>query len=122
MGARVLIVEDEMIVAADLEAKLLNLGHDVVGTAGSGEEALRLATQLKPELVLMDVQLSGEMIGTEIAGKVQMDTGARIVFVTAYPSVFLRNPGQMHHPGLCLSKPFAQEDLKAVVDAAMADA
>src|SRR5947208_2812224 len=67
MGARIFIVEDEQIVAADLDAQLRRLGHQVIGIAASGEEAMRLAEQLRPELVLMHVRIQGDMDGTEAA-------------------------------------------------------
>jgi CheY-like chemotaxis protein len=71
MGARILIVEDEQIIAADLEQKLIALGHQVVGSAASGEEAIRLAQHLRPELVLMDVRIRGSVDGTEAARRIQ---------------------------------------------------
>jgi CheY-like chemotaxis protein len=114
---RILIVEDEQIIAADLEAKLLSLGHEVVGTAVSGAEAIQLAEQLRPELVLMDIQLRGKMNGIEAARQIQPATGAQIVFLTAFAGTFLRNPEQMSQPGLCLSKPFSRYQLAAVLQA-----
>ena len=65
-----LIVEDEQIVAADLESKLTPMGYSVVGTAASGEEAIRLAGEEKPEIVVMDIQLQGAMKGTEAAEQI----------------------------------------------------
>ncbi len=65
MCLRVLIVEDEQIVAADLEGKLTRIGHQVVGVAASGEEAIPVAEELRPELVLMDVRLQGSLDGTD---------------------------------------------------------
>jgi len=117
MAARVLIVEDEQIVAADLESKLRRMGHKVVGITASGEEAVRLADQVRPELVLMDIQLHGQMSGIEAAKKIQRNTAAQIVFVTAYAGVFLRDPTQMQPPGMCVSKPFSQYELQAALDA-----
>src|SRR5512139_2305234 len=112
MGLRVLIVEDEQIVAADLELKLARLGYDVAGVAASGEEALDLAEQVRPDVVLMDIQLQGPMLGTEAAKVIQRRTGAPIIFLTAYPGVFLRDPGKMEPPGICVSKPFSTHQLK----------
>lgn len=117
VAVRVLIVEDEQIVAADLEAKLQRMGHQVVGITPSGEEAIQMADQWRPELVLMDIQLQGKMGGIEAAKKIQRNTAAQIVFITAYAGVFLRDPSQMHPPGMCLSKPFSQYELQAALDA-----
>ncbi len=117
MATRVLIVEDEQIVAGDLESKLQRMGHEVVGITASGEEAVRVADELRPELVLMDIQLRGHMSGIEAAKKIQRNTAAQIIFVTAYAGIFLRDPTQMQPPGMCVSKPFSQYELQAALDA-----
>ena len=119
MSLRILIVEDEQIVAADLEAKLNRLGHQVVAIASSGEEALVTAQQLRPELVLMDVRLQGHLDGTEAARRIQRLTGTPIIFITAFAEIFLREPALMYPPGLCLSKPFSIHQLRAVLEAVM---
>lgn len=112
---RILVVEDEQIVAADLAAKLDSLGYEVAGIASSGEEAISLSETLRPELVLMDVRLQGRMDGTEAARRIQRATGAPIVFITAYAEIFLRDPSLMNPPGLCISKPFSIAQLRAVL-------
>jgi two-component system, cell cycle sensor histidine kinase and response regulator CckA len=115
MGLRILIVEDEQIVSADLEGKLALMGQRVVGIAASGEEALALAEQLKPDLVLMDIRLQGEMDGTEAARRIQRSIGAAIIFITAYAEIFVEDPKLMRPPGLCLNKPFSMKQLRAVI-------
>jgi CheY-like chemotaxis protein len=119
MPARILIVEDEQIIAADLRNKLQQLGHEVIGMAIAGDEAIDMADELRPDLVLMDVQLEGEMTGTEAARTIQHRTGAPIIFVTAFPGVFVRQPGDMQQPGICLGKPFSRLQLEAVLDVAL---
>lgn len=121
MGVRILIVEDEQIVAADLEIKLTTIGYEVVGIAASGEEATVLAEQVRPDIVLMDVQLQGPLTGMETARLIQRRLGVPIVFVTAYAGVFVRNPEQMPPPGICLSKPFSTQQLKAALSSVMRD-
>lgn len=116
MKRRILIVEDEFIVADDLEHQLLKLGCEVVGAAASGDEAIALANEKRPEIVLMDIQLQGKMTGTEAAKIIQRNTGAAIIFVSAFPAVFVRDPGQMTPPGVCLSKPFSPVQLRAVLE------
>jgi CheY-like chemotaxis protein len=115
MGRRVLIVEDEQIVAADMAAKLARIGYEVVGTASSGEEALGLAHDSRPDVVLMDVQLQGAMDGIEAAKRIQRNTGVPIIFVTAFAGVFVRNPQQMQAPGICLTKPFSIHQLETAL-------
>lgn len=116
---RVLIVEDELIVADDLEWQLTQMGYKVIGIAASGEEALSLADQERPHVVLMDVQLQGAMNGVEAARLIQRRTGAAIVFVTAFAGIFIRDPGKMQPPGICLSKPFSTVHLKAALQSVM---
>lgn len=115
MNPRVLIVEDEIIVADDLEWQITQIGYEVVGITASGGEAVALADQRRPDIVLMDFQLQGSMSGVEAARVIQRNTGAAIIFVTAFPAVFLRNPDQMQAPGICLSKPFSTVQLKAAL-------
>lgn len=119
MNPRVLIVEDELIVAADLEMKLRRLGYVIVGVAVSGEEAIQMAETANPDVVLMDIQLQGQMSGTEAARLIQTRRGVPIIFVTAFANIFLREPQQMQPPGICLSKPFSTHQLKAALETAV---
>jgi len=80
---RILIVEDEAIIAADLERRLTRLGCEVVGRVASGEEAVQLATALKPELVLMDINLQGELDGTQTAQRLRNQLQLPVVYLTA---------------------------------------
>jgi len=79
----VLIVEDDAIIALDLQSKIKKLGYKVVGNVASGREALYKITETKPDLVLMDIVLRGEMDGIEVAEKIK-DLRIPIVFLTAY--------------------------------------
>lgn len=118
MGARILIVEDEQIIAADLSNKLRRMGHQIVGTAIAGHEAIDIADQVRPDLVLMDVQLEDGMTGTDAARTIQERIGSKIIFLTAYPGIFLRDPARMSQPGICLGKPFSRAQLEAALSAA----
>jgi CheY-like chemotaxis protein len=119
MAARILVVEDEQIIAADLCNKLTRMGHQIVGIAIAADEAIAIADELKPDLVLMDVQLDGAMTGTEAACTIQERTGAPVVYVTAFPGIFVRDPTKMQQPGICLGKPFSRLQLEAAVHAAL---
>lgn len=107
MSHRILIVEDEQIVAADLEMKLRALGHQVIGVVSSGREAIEAAEKTRPNVVLMDIRLRGEMPGTEAASRIQKATGATVIFVTAYTRGFVKELSEMQPPGVCISKPFS---------------
>jgi len=115
MPARVLLVENELIIAADLRNKLTRLGHEVVGIAITGEEAVGMAEELRPDLVLMDIQLEGGMRGTECARTIQERTGAPIIFLTAFSGTLIRDATDIH-PGICLSKPFSRVQLETALD------
>ncbi len=118
MGVRILIVEDEQLVAADLEAKLTRLGYEVVGLAASGVDALRLASEEHPELVLMDVRLQGDMDGIETANLLQNVSAAPVIFVTAYAQV--SGPYSARLLGrTTISKPFSKNELGSVVRAVL---
>lgn len=119
VGARILIVEDEQIIAADLANKLRRMGHEIVGEAIAGHEAVSIAEHVRPDLVLMDVQLEDGMTGREAAQTIQERTGAKIIFLTAFPGIFLQDPGRMLEPGICLGKPFSRMQLQAALGAAL---
>jgi CheY-like chemotaxis protein len=115
LRGRVLIVEDEAIVADDFRYQVLQLGYEVVGLAASGREAIALAAETEPDIVLMDIQLQGAMPGTEAANVIQRNTRAAIIFVTAFAGVFVRDPAQLISPGICLSKPFSPAQLRTAL-------
>ena len=81
---QVLIVEDEAIVSMDLRYKLEALGYSVPAEIGSGEEAVDAASRLRPDVVLMDIKLSGEMDGIDAAAQIRDQFGVPVVYLTAY--------------------------------------
>lgn len=78
-----LIVEDERIVAKDIQATLLKQGYDVVGIVSSGEQALEQMVAVRPDIVLMDVMLDGELDGIETANIINIQFDVPVVFLTA---------------------------------------
>jgi CheY-like chemotaxis protein len=82
--AKILIVEDEFVVADDIEARLLDLGYAVAGKANSGAEAIELAESHSPDLVLMDIHLRGPMDGITAATEIRQRFNLPVVFLTAY--------------------------------------
>ena len=83
-GAKILVVEDEQILAMDVRAQLCELSYDVVGIASTGKEALRLAKECRPDLVLMDIQLRGSIDGIATAGEMRRQWQTPVVFMTAF--------------------------------------
>jgi CheY-like chemotaxis protein len=99
---KVLVIEDETIVAADLKDKLGHLGYGVMGTARTGEEAVRIATCERPTLVLMDIVLAGEMDGIEAADRIRRICNVPIIFLTAHSdSETWREPGRRGRSAIC---------------------
>lgn len=84
MHARILIVEDELIIAADLKSRLRAFGHSVLGVAVSGEEAVAMAISTSPDLVLMDIALPASFDGIEAARIIRLGTGIPIVYLTGH--------------------------------------
>src|ERR1043165_2125327 len=80
----ILIVEDESIVAKDIQHSLKKLGYTVVGMCSTGEDAIKAAEETKPDLVLMDIMLKGDMSGIEAAGKIREKFNIPIIYLTAY--------------------------------------
>ncbi len=94
---RVLIVEDEMLIAEDIRGRLVRMNYEVVGLTDSGKEALRLAETLRPDLVLMDIGLNGSMDGLEAGHLIEESIGAAILYVTSDPRAS-DLPHSLHKP------------------------
>ena len=82
--AKILVVEDETIIAKDLANTLKRMGYDIAASASSGEDAVKKAEELKPDLVLMDIVLKGGMDGVEAAEKIRLLLDVPVVYLTAY--------------------------------------
>ena len=118
--ARVLIVEDESIVAMDLSELLRKLDYEVIGVAGSGIEAVDAATTLRPDLILMDIHLRGTMDGIEAARIIGERVPAPVVFLTAHGDSNTVNRAVQASPYGYLVKPFDERVLHRVVEVALA--
>lgn len=112
----ILVVEDEAIIAADLKEKLEGLGYRVSGVEDTGEGAVEAAGELKPDLVLMDVYLRGEMDGIEAARMIQGRYRIPVVYLTAYSDDETLSRILESEPYGYLLKPFSREQLQAEVE------
>ena len=113
---RVLVVEDEWIVARDLNDLLCRLGHAPVGHAANASDAIRLAAAESPDLILMDIQLAGSMNGVAVAAEIVRRRVAPIIYITANSHVFLNGQAQMVAPYICIAKPFSEHAVQAAID------
>ncbi|MBV9762392.1 MAG: response regulator [Acidobacteriaceae bacterium] len=118
-AAKILVVEDEQIVAMDMELQLTAFGYQVTGIATTGPEALRLAETTSPDLVVMDVQLNGALDGISTAEALQRRSAMPVVFVSAFGSSETQRRAHNASPLGYLTKPFRPEELRALVAAAL---
>ncbi|MDP2307484.1 MAG: PAS domain S-box protein [Pseudomonadota bacterium] len=118
MNRGILVVEDERIVAKDIEKTLSEMGYPVAGIASSGEEAVVKALELHPSLVLMDINLGGGIDGIEAARRIQAAADVPVVFVTASCDAGTVARTQEAAPLGYLVKPFYEGSLRAVLESA----
>ncbi|MCR4438175.1 MAG: response regulator [bacterium] len=118
-AARVLIVEDEVIVAKDMEAMLRNLGYAVCGIVRTGEQGVCRARDEGPDLVLMDIGLKGEMDGIEAARQIRAIADIPLVYCTAISDLATFQRAKQTDPYGFICKPFEEKDLRSVVELAL---
>ncbi len=116
---RILIVEDDRIVASDLRATLERLGHAVSGPANTGEAALVLAEKRTPDLALVDIRLGGAIDGIDLAIGLRRKLGIPVVFLTGYSAEAVYARAREAGPVGYLRKPFVDGELAACIEAAM---
>jgi PAS domain S-box-containing protein len=117
--ARVLIVEDDRVVARDIEQQLSRIGHVVVATTARGEDALPLAQGTQPDLVLMDIRLEGAMDGIDAAQRIREHYHIPVVFLTAYADDETVQRASLTEPFGYLLKPFEDSQLRTVIEMAL---
>ncbi|MDC8770620.1 response regulator [Roseateles albus] len=108
---KVLVVEDELIVAMDIAEQLRDLGAEPVGHAKSGEQAIELAGQLRPDLVMMDVHLASSMDGISAAQVIRDQFDIPCLFLSAFSGADSLARAQLTAPAGYLSKPFDESEL-----------
>ena len=111
----VLIVEDESIVAMDVELRLETEGYTVVGVTDTGEEAVKLARECCPDVILMDVKLRGEMTGIQATEQILAEMDTKVVFMTAYSDGETMRTIQKTGAVGYVIKPFLHKDLQDVL-------
>lgn len=109
--ARIPVVEDEKIVSIDLQHTLKRLGYEVSAAAESGEEAIQKAKETRPDVVLMDIVLKGEIDGIEAATNILTHLDIPVIYMTAYSDEDTIRRTQMTSPSSYISKPFEEKDL-----------
>jgi two-component system cell cycle sensor histidine kinase/response regulator CckA len=118
-AARILVVEDERVVARDIQYRLTEMGHTVVNITRGGEEAVRLAHELRPDLVLMDIRLEGRPDGIAAAEEIRTRLHLPIVFLTAYADEDTLHRARVTEPFGYVLKPFDERELRTVIEMAL---
>jgi len=117
--ARIVIVEDEVIIGRDLKARLEGMGYSVIGLVASGEEVLDRVAPKETDLVLMDIKLGGRLDGIDAAGQLRSRLGVPVVFMTAYADEKILERAKLTEPYGYLVKPFPDKELQAAVEVAL---
>ena len=113
----VLIIEDEPIIALDIETMVEELGHKVTGVARTHREAIALVAKKRPGLVLADIQLADGSSGLEAVNEILEAIEVPVIFITAYPERLLT--GDRPEPAFLITKPFQPEAVKAAISQAL---
>jgi CheY-like chemotaxis protein len=115
--ARVLIIEDEPIIAMDVETIVRDLGHEVTGVAVTRDEAYALAMEDRPGLVLADIQLADDSSGIDAVKDILAEFSVPVIFITAFPERLLT--GERPEPTFLITKPFQRSTVKAAISQAL---
>ena len=120
-ASKILIVEDEGIVAFNLQQRLQHMGYRITGLAESGAEGLALVSRERPDLVLMDIHIKGDMDGIELARRAtELDPDIKVMFITGFAAVALNPDSKAPKDAKVLSKPFHLRELVNEVEKLLA--
>jgi len=117
--SRVFIVEDEVLVARDIKGRLEKLGYQVIGTAARGEDAVTRVLSERPDLILMDINLKGDMDGIEAADRIRAEADLPIIFCTAYSNDETLARAKVTVPYGYVLKPFDNRELEITIEIAL---
>jgi CheY-like chemotaxis protein/DNA-directed RNA polymerase specialized sigma24 family protein len=117
IASDVLIIEDEPLIAIDIEEIVTSLGHTSLGVARTRQEAVSMATHLKPQLILSDIQLADGSSGIDAVNDILKSFNVPVIFITAYPERLLT--GSKPEPAFLITKPFSSNMVKAVIAQAL---
>jgi CheY-like chemotaxis protein len=118
-AARILVVEDERIVARELQQTLISMGYEVPVTVASADEALQAAAELAPDLALMDIRIAGPADGVHTANELRRVHDLPVVFLTAYSDEATLDRAMVSEPFGYLIKPVSDTELRSAVEVAL---
>lgn len=117
--AEILVVEDERVTAKSIQNRLKRLGYDVPVVVSSGEEAIKAATERRPDLVLMDIKLEGEMDGIQAAEQIRTRCNIPVIYLTAYADEDTLQQAKITEPYSYILKPFQIKELQTNIEVAL---
>ena len=113
--ARILVVEDQQIIALEIKDRLQQMGHEVIAMAKSGDKAIALAKEFLPDLILMDIKIEGDIDGIETAEEIKNIMECPIIFLTAYADDKTINRAKLTEPYAYIVKPLDERELKSAI-------
>lgn len=117
--AKILVVEDESIVSKDIQLSLKKLGYKVIGSATTGAKAIEMALQLKPDIILMDIMLKGDINGIRATKRIQTKANIPVIYLTAYADENTLERAKVTQPYGYIIKPFKEIDLQTSIEMAL---
>lgn len=116
---KILVVEDEYLTGVDIKNSLTAQGYEVVGVTDTGTDAIRMAKEINPDIVLMDITLKGKMMGIEAAEQIHDQCGIPVIFLTAHSDTSTVEKALISEPFGYLIKPFEERTLKTTIQMAL---
>lgn len=116
---KILVVEDESIVAKDIQSTLIRLGYDVPATASSAQSAFNKLEEIKPDLVFLDIKLKGDLDGINIAEHIKKTYSIPVIFLTSFIDKATLDRAKLTEPYGYLVKPFNEKDLQSTIEMAL---
>ena len=119
LGSKILIVEDEIIIAIDLKMRLENLGHYVLDTAFNGKDAITKTGETNPDLVLIDIQLNGEIDGIDAANQIHELFNIPFIYLTGSQNDDIFERAKQTGPLSYINKPFDETEIQNAIEMAV---
>ena len=114
--SKILIVEDELIVATDLKKRLEDMGHEIVGIEGDGKSAIKKTVETEPDLILMDITLKGELDGIETAQQIQEDYDIPLIYLSGRNDNNTLERAKITDPSGFIIKPFIDKGIEKALE------
>lgn len=116
---KILVVEDKIIVAEDIASTLEDLGYDILPVVNNGRDAIRIASLTAPDLLLLDINIKGDLDGIEVASKINDIRPVPIIYLSAYSDKVTLGRAKDTYPFAYIVKPFDEKDLEIAIDLAI---